>query len=68
MQEIFEDISDEVKTNAKLIWAICLSKNEPIKAAQFLNDITNYYKNIYTEREIEFLQFYFHMRMEMMKE
>ena len=37
------------------------------EVANFLNNATNYYKNTFTEEEIDFLQFYFHTRMEMMK-
>ena len=68
MTEIFEDISDEIKQLAEGAWAITLSQENPIKAAEFLNSVTNYYTNILTEREMEFLQFYFQMKMEMMKE
>lgn len=68
MTEIFEDISDEIKQLADSTWAITLAQENPIKAAEFLNSVTNYYTNILTEREMEFLQFYFQMKMEMMKE
>ena len=68
MTEIFEDISDEIKQLAEGAWAITLAQESPIKAAEFLNSVTNYYTNILTEREMEFLQFYFQMKMEMMKE
>ena len=39
-----------------------------IPDARFLNTVTEYYRNLYSEEEIEFLQFYFQMKMEMMKE
>lgn len=68
MTEIFEDISDEIKQLAESAWTITLAQETPIKAAEFLNNVTNYYTNILTEREMEFLQFYFQMKMEMMKE
>ena len=68
MTEIFKDISDEIKQLAEGAWAITLAQESPIKAAEFLNNVTNYYTNILTEREMEFLQFYFQMKMEMMKE
>ena len=43
-------------------------KKNPIDAANFLNDITNYYDKILTEEEVNFLRFYFNMKMELMKE
>jgi len=41
-------------------------KNNPVEAADFLNEVTNYYREVGTPEEVEFLQFYFNMRMEMM--
>ena len=68
MEEIFKNISNEVKEIAAVAWKLALSQKDPVNAAKFLDTVTNYYKNIYTEDEIEFLQFYFKMQMEMMKE
>ena len=70
MQEIYKNISDEVKQVAEFAWKIALAQNDPMDMAKFLNNVTNYYKSFYTDEEIEFLQFYFHlqMQMEMMKE
>ena len=67
MTEIFQNIRDEVKEVADLAWRLATAQKNPIDAANFLNNTTNYYRNIYTEEEIEFLQFYFNMKMEMMK-
>ena len=67
MTEIFQNIRDEVKEVADLAWRLAIAQKNPIDAANFLNNTTNYYRNIYTEEEIEFLQFYFNMKMEMMK-
>jgi hypothetical protein len=67
MTEIFEDISEEIRQLAKHAWENTLAQNNPIKAAEFLSNITNYYSNILSEREMEFLQFYFQTQMEMMK-
>ena len=67
MQELFENVRDEVKSVAKTAWNLALSQPTPIKAAEFLNTVTNYYQLLYTEEEIEFLQFYFNMQLEMMK-
>ena len=67
MNEIFSDIPDDIKKAAEAAWQIALSKN-PIEAAQFLSDITNYYRALNrSPEEIKFLQFYFNMKMEMMK-
>ena len=68
MTEIFANIGDEVKDIAETAWNIALAQKNPLDAANFLNNVTNYYKNIYTDEEIEFLQFYFNMKLEMMKE
>ena len=67
MQEIFKDVRNEVKSVAKTAWNLALVQPDAWKAAEFLNALTNYYKNLYTEEEIEFLQFYFNMQLEMMK-
>ena len=68
MQEIFSNISNEVKETAQVAWNLAMMQRDPAKAADFLNNVTNYYRNLYTDEEIEFLQFYFQMKMEMMKE
>lgn len=67
MTEIFENVSQEIKDIARIAWNLAITQTDPSKAAEFLNTVTNYYKNLYTEEEIEFLQFYFKMQMEMMK-
>ncbi len=67
MTEIFANISDEVRKAAENAWNIAIAQPNPVEVANFLNNATNYYKNTFTEEEIEFLQFYFHTRMEMMK-
>ena len=68
MTEIFQDINNEVKETAEALWNMALKLNDSLIAAKFLNNATNYYSNIYTEKEIEFLRFYFNMQLEMMKE
>ena len=67
MTELFPNVRDEVKEVADMAWRLALSQRNPVEAADFLTNTTNYYKHIYTEEEIEFLQFYFNMKMEMMK-
>lgn len=68
MTEIYDDISEETKEIARLAWKVAMAQNNPASAADFLNNITEYYRNSLTEEEIEFLRFYFKMQMEMMKE
>ena len=68
MTEIYDDISEETKEIARLAWRVALAQNNPADAADFLSNITEYYRNSLTEEEIEFLRFYFKMQMEMMKE
>lgn len=68
MQEIFENISDQTRQLAETAWTIAMAQDNPIKAANFLNTVTNYYDQRMNEEEIEFLRFYFNMKMEMMKE
>ena len=68
MNEIYGNISDKVKEIADIAWRLTVIQKNPIDAAKFLDNVTNYYRNILTEEEIDFLQFYFNMKMEMMKE
>ena len=68
MQEIFANVGDEVKEIADIAWRLTLMQKNPLDAANFLNNVTNYYNNILSEEEIEFLRFYFNMKREMIKE
>ena len=68
MMEIYENISKVVRDLADTAWSLAMAQKNPVDAANFLNNVTNYYSNILTEEEVEFLQFYFNMKMEMMKE
>ena len=68
MTEIFDNISDTVKGRADIMWKIALAQSTPLQAAKFLNTVTEYYRRRWTEEEMEFLEFYFQMQMEMMKE
>ena len=68
MQEIFENVSERTKEIAEIAWRLAASQSNPIDAANFLNDVTNYYDKILTEEEVNFLRFYFNMKMELMKE
>lgn len=69
MQELFSNIRQEVKDNAERVWQIACLQPDPAKAADFLNNATNYFRNLYTNEEIEFLQFYFKVKvMEMIRD
>lgn len=68
MIEIFKDISNETREIAEQAWNIVMAQESPINAAEFLNSVVEYYRNVLSEEDIEFLQFYFNMKMEMMKE
>lgn len=68
MTELFNNVRDDVKTTAEYAWKIAMMQNNPATAADFLNNVTNFCKVYYTEEEIEFLQFYFNMQMEMIKD
>lgn len=68
MIEIYKNVRPEVKETAETAWNLAMVQSDPAKAAQFLNFVTEYYRYVYTDEEIEFLQFYFNMKLEMMKE
>ena len=68
MEEIFKNVSDSVKGIASTVWSLAMAQDNPIKAAEFLNTATNYYDKMLTDEEIDFLRFYFNMKMEAMKE
>lgn len=64
MTELFANIRDGVKQVADLSWKVALAQNNPADAAAFLDNITNFYKQYYTEEEIEYLRFYFNVKMQ----
>lgn len=69
MQEIFVDISNEIKDIAQFVWNRTLTIKDPIDAADFLNTVVEYCKIKYSEKEAEFIKFYIEMKlMEMIKE
>ena len=67
MEEIYNNIQKDIKDLAEIAWQIAVSQKNAAAAANILNIITNYYKRTLTPEEIKFLQFYFNMKMEMMK-
>ena len=67
MTELYPDISDELRGLAETAWTVAKVQKTPMDAATFLNNVTNYYGRTLSEEEAEFLQFYFNLQMEMMK-
>ena len=67
MIELFDHIRQEVKDVAEGAWDLVIAQHDAVEAAELLNTIVEYYKVIWTKEEVEFLQFYFRMKMEMMK-
>ena len=63
MTEIFSNISKEQKEKAEFIFNIA-SKKDLISTLITLNDYTN---SCPTEEEREFVEFYFNMRLEQLK-
>jgi len=68
MTEIFANVSNTIKDVAEKAWYLASKMQDPVMASDFLDNVTNYYSYLCTEEEIEFLQFYFNMKLEMMKE
>lgn len=68
MTEIFQNVSEDAKEYARIAWRLGMLQSNAVTAANFLNEATEYAKETLTEEEVEFLQFYFKMQMEMMKE
>ena len=67
MTEIFTDIDQNVKDMAEGAWVLVRSRKDPLEAAKLLNTVVEYAERALTEEEVEFLQFYFNMKLEMMK-
>lgn len=68
MTELFTNVSKVAKDIAELSWKLASVQKDPLNAANFLDNVTNYYSNLLTKDEIEYLRFYFNMKLEMMKE
>ncbi len=64
MIEIFPNIPQEVRNSAAMMFDLASMQHNPLKMVQMLNEYTNTCEN---EEEIEFLRFYFNLRMEQMK-
>lgn len=59
MEEIFADISEQSRISAELIFNNAIQQNA-VEATKILNNYVKYCPN---EREQEFANFYFNMRM-----
>ena len=63
MTELYSHIRQEVKDTAEGAWNLTIAQYTPAEAAKLLNTIVEYYKLIWTKEEVNFLQFYFQMKM-----
>ena len=61
MVELFADIPEYVKVQSKFWVDLALSQNDPLAAIQMMESYRNSCLN---EREKEFVDFYFNMRVE----
>jgi hypothetical protein len=68
MTELFTNVSFDAKLIAEMTWDIATIIKNPIEVAEFLSSVTEFYSNKLTEEEVDFLRFYFNMKLEMMKE
>ena len=68
MTEIFPNISRDARDAAESAFNLAMLCKDSIKSADFLHNFTEYYATTYPEPDIyEFLQFYFNMRLEALK-
>ena len=65
MIELFANVPEEKKKVAELIFNSAISQRNILKTVKRLNDYTNL---IQDEEELEFVRFYFNMRMEQIYE
>lgn len=68
MTELFTNVSFDARLIAEMTWDIAATIKNPTEAAEFLSSVTEFYSNKLTEEEVDFLRFYFSMKLEMMKE
>lgn len=61
MVELFADIPEYVKMQSKFWVDLALSQNDPLTAVQMLE---SYRSSCLNEKEKEFVDFYFNMRVE----
>ena len=64
MIELFNNISDSVKQNAEFMFNMAIKQSSVIDAARMLHEYT---ETCTDEEEKEFVQFYFNLRLEQMR-
>ena len=64
MTEIFYNISKKQKDNAEFIFNLALQEKDILSTLNLLNTYTNFCP---TEEEQKFIEFYFNMRLEQLK-
>ena len=64
MIELFTDVPQYVKDLAKGWVDLALQQSNPLKTVQIMNDFTN---SCLTDRDKEFVEFYFQLRLEQLK-
>ncbi len=64
MIELFANISDQKREQAKLFFNLVIQQEDITKISEELHEFT---QNAPTEEERDFLNFYFNMRMEQLK-
>ena len=67
MVEIFTKVNDSTKQMAEFFWDLSMAKKTLSEKIKVLDNITRIYRIFGTPEEVEYLQFYFRTRMEMMK-
>lgn len=67
MIELFPDISDQIRKEIAEVWDMARSMS-PLDASNFLNTYTTIFEAGHTPEETDFVQFYFNLQMEAMKE
>ena len=67
MVELYSDISQDIREEAKALWLIALAQKDAKEAAKYLNNAVEVFRQTHTEEEVDFIQFYFETQMEMRK-
>lgn len=68
MTEIFTNINQNTKELAEVLWMIAQAQPTPIAALNYINSNLNYCRNFLSNEEMDFLEFYFNMKMEELSE
>lgn len=65
MTELFPNISQRTRDNAETAWRLAQTFHNPESVVNFLNEYTNVAP---TDEEKDFLNFYFNLQMELVKD